>query len=201
MGRGLVGAAGAWGHGVPAALIWRGRPVPQLPPLGARERSLVFGTSCVKGRKSVRVVATACVQLFASIVLGTTVTPDAHADAKLLHFDTPASERVPGQYYVLFKTKQELRQLPNLFADPRSGIKKPKILPNNLPTTTQAGRALAEALAASVHGHVLPPYECPYEGRQGFFIKLPENMVMILAKDPRIESLEPNVFLHLRTYH
>jgi len=54
--------------------------------------------------------------------------PQAHADAKLLHFDRPASESVPGLYYVLFKTEQELRQLRSLFADPTSGIKKPKVL-------------------------------------------------------------------------
>jgi hypothetical protein len=153
-----------------------------------------------KCSKRVR-VATACVQLFAWVVLIGVGTPEAHADAKLLHFDTPASERVPGQYYVLFKTEQELRQLPSLFADPRSGVKKPRVLPDNLPTTTQTSRALAEALAASVHGHVLPPYECPYEGRQGFWIKLPENMVMLLAKDPRIESLEPDAIVHLSSPH
>jgi hypothetical protein len=145
--------------------------------------------------------ATTCVQLLAWVVLIGACTPEAHADAQLLHFDTPASERVPGQYYVLFKTEQELRQLPSLFADPRSGVKKPRVLPDNLPTTTQTSRALAEALAASVHGHVLPPYECPYEGRQGFWIKLPENMVMALAKDPRIESLEPDVIAHLSSHH
>ncbi len=154
----------------------------------------------MKRSKRVR-VATACVQLLASGVLIGAGTPEAHADAKLLHFDRPANERVPGQYYVLFKTEQELRQLPSLFADPRSGIKKPKILPENLPTTTQTSRTLAEALAASVHGHVVPPYESPYEGRQGFWIKLPENMVMMLAKDPRIESLEPDAIVHLTIHH
>jgi len=162
---------------------------------------LDFKTRNVKGSKSVRVVATACVQLFASIVLGTTVTPEAHADAKLLHFDTPASERVPGQYYVLFKTEQELRQLPSLLAEPKSGVKKPRVLPDNLPTTTQTSRALAEALAASVHGRVIPPYESPYEGRQGFWIELPENMLSVLAKDPRIESLERNAIAHPSIHH
>jgi len=151
----------------------------------------------MKGSKRVRVVASTCAEVLASVVLMSTVMPQAHADAKLLHFDRPASESVPGLYYVLFKTEQELRQLRSLFADPTSGIKKPKVLPNNLPTSTQTSRALAEALAASVRGLVLPPYESPYEGRQGFWIKLPEKMVMILAKDPRIESLEPAPIIHL----
>lgn len=109
----------------------------------------------------------------------------------------PANERVPGQYYVLFKTEQELRQLPRLFTDTRSGVKRPTVSPDNLPTTAQTSRALAEALAASVHGRVIPPYECPYEGRQGFWIEVPENMVITLAKDPRIESLEPSPIVHL----
>ena len=47
----------------------------------------------------------------------------------------------------------------------------------------------------------MPPYECPYEGRQGFWIEGPESMVMILAKDPRIESLEPNPVVHPTIHH
>jgi hypothetical protein len=71
----------------------------------------------MKRSKRVR-VATACVQALASVVLIGAGTPEALADAKLLHFDRPANERVPGQYYVLFKTEQELRQLPSFFVDP-----------------------------------------------------------------------------------
>jgi hypothetical protein len=139
----------------------------------------------------------AAVRLLLSIVLMSTLVSVAAADARLLHFDMPASERIPGHYYVLFKTEPELRQLPRLFADPRSGVKKPRVLPDIRPTTAQTSRALAEALAVSVHGRVLPPYESPYEGRQGFWIKLPDNMVSILAKDPRIESLEPSAIVRL----
>jgi len=65
----------------------------------------------MKGSKRVRVVASTCAEVLASVVLMSTVMPQAHADAKLLHFDRPASESVPGLYYVLFKTEQELRQL------------------------------------------------------------------------------------------
>jgi subtilisin family serine protease len=152
-----------------------------------------------KSKKLIQAVASSCVQLLASIVLTSAVVSEVQADAKLLHFDRPASERIPGQYYVLFKPQPELARLPSLYADATSGINKPMVLPENLPTTPQTSRALAEALATSVKGRVIPPYESPYENRLGFWIVMPDSMISVLAKDPRIESIEPNPVIHLAT--
>ena len=123
------------------------------------------------------------------------VASTAHADAKVL--TRPDPERVPGQYYVLFKEAQELRKLRLLYADPRSSIKKPAVLPDVFPITAQDSHSLALALAESVHGRVFGSDESPYENRHGFWIELPEDMVGVLARDPRIESIEPNPVVHL----
>ena len=123
------------------------------------------------------------------------IASTAHADAKVL--TRPDAERIPRQYYVLFKSSQELSRLPRLYGDVTSGIKKPTILPDTLPITAQDSHALALALAKSVQGRVFGPEESPYENRRGFWIELPDGMVSVLAQDPRIESIEPNPVVHL----
>jgi len=133
---------------------------------------------------------------FVLIALGwAVIVSTARADAKVL--TRPDPERVPRQYYVLFKEAQELYKLRLLYADPRSGIKKPTVLPDVLPITVQDSHSLALALAESVHGRVFGSDESPYEIRRGFWVGLPEDMVSILAKDPRVESIEPNAVVHL----
>ena len=133
--------------------------------------------------------------MLTGFLLSVTLASTARADAKV--FARPDSERIPGQYFVLFKSPEELLKLPRLYADVTSGVKKPHVLPDTLPIARVDSRALAGALTKSVHGRVLPPYESPYENRQGFWIELPERMVSVLAKDPRIESIEPNAISHL----
>jgi hypothetical protein len=68
----------------------------------------------------------------------------APADARLLGLDSP--NRVPGSFFVVFKTG------PELAAVTRTGPAAPKILPQLYPTSEDSARRLAEALCEQIHG-------------------------------------------------
>jgi len=117
------------------------------------------------------------------------------ADAKLVNFDIPVAQRGVGHYSVLFKSERELRLLPDQYRDPKSGIRRPKVLPDVLPISEHDTAALAQALAASVGGKA-PDSRVSLGGNVPSMFDLvgvTDDAAKSLAKDPRIEMIAVSV--------
>jgi hypothetical protein len=113
----------------------------------------------------------------------------AHADAKLLNMDSPA--RVPGLYVVTYKPDAELIQLKRPYVSATPAVGESAIMSATLPTTAASAGALSLSLASSVAGHVQEQYAPDGKGRRGFYGSIPDALVRKLVTDPRIESIEP----------
>jgi hypothetical protein len=109
---------------------------------------------------------------------------ESAADARLLGFDS--QHRVPGSFYVVFKTDSELASIP------RTGPNAPKVLPHLNPTSKEAVWRLASALCAQIHAELagvnyVPPHAA-------FITRGASDAAVreVLAKDPRIAEIGAN---------
>lgn len=101
--------------------------------------------------------------------------------ARLLNMSSPG--RVPGKFLVQFRKEAQLGMVP-LF-----GSQKPSVAPNVLPITEANTRELAAALGNMAGGQVTNVYA---RKRKGFAVRgLSDSAVEELAKDPRIDYIEP----------
>jgi hypothetical protein len=110
------------------------------------------------------------------------------ADARLVGLDSP--KRVPGSFFVVFKTG------PELAAVARTGPAAPKVLPQVFPTSKDSARRLAEALCEQVHGQLAGlSYGSSYAA---FGVHDASDTLVraILAKDPRIAEIGANFPIH-----
>jgi hypothetical protein len=108
-------------------------------------------------------------------------TEETTTGARLLNLDS--SIRIPGRYFVRFKSEDKLSTIA------RSGSGAPTILPHVLPTSDESVRVLALALAESVVGVV----RRVLSGKMKAFVidEVSKDAIKRLAKDPRIEFIEP----------
>lgn len=127
--------------------------------------------------------------IFAALILSTARL--ACADAKLHNFDAPANQRMHSQYGVVFKKPSELYRLASLYNDPRSGVRRPSVLPDILPISPVDTTTLATALAASVGGSADLIFSSNGDLPGQFDVKgVTDDAVKALAKDPRIELIK-----------
>jgi hypothetical protein len=110
------------------------------------------------------------------------------ADARLLGLDSP--NRVPGSFFVVFKTG------PELAAVTRTGPAAPKVLPQVFPTSDDSTRRLAEALCEQIHGHLAGLSYGPSYAAFGVHDASDSLVRDILAKDPRIAEIGANFRIH-----
>lgn len=127
--------------------------------------------------------------------LATLLVTVCWADAKLVNFDIPVAQRGVGHYSVVFKSERELRLLPALYRDPKSGVRRSKILPNVLPISQKDTEALAKALAASIGGRA-PLFSTSIGDKAPAIFDLEgvtDEAAKSLAKDPRIDVIAVSV--------
>jgi hypothetical protein len=110
------------------------------------------------------------------------------ADARLLGLDSP--NRVPGSFFVVFKTG------PELVAVARTGPAAPKVLPQVFPTSKDSDLRLAEALCEQIHGQLEGLSYSPSSA--AFVVRRASDTLVhdILAKDPRIAEIGANFPIH-----
>jgi hypothetical protein len=112
-------------------------------------------------------------------------------ETKLLHFDSPI--RIPNQYLVKFKDDDSLAKIP------LDGYRSIKIAPSLLPNTVDNIRSLVKLMRENyrkkegTENTIMGIWTRPRA--RGFAIKnISENDVAELARDARIEFIEPNMY-------
>jgi hypothetical protein len=126
--------------------------------------------------------------LLASLVVVALSPGSSLADARLSGFDS--LHRVPGSFYIEFKTG------PDLALVPHTGPKAPNVLPHLTPTSKEAVWRLARALCAEIHArlvginYVLPSAAFITAGASDAAVR------EVLAKDPRIAEISANIETH-----
>jgi hypothetical protein len=112
--------------------------------------------------------------------------PISIPENKLLHFDSPI--RIPNAYLVQFKCEKALAVYTQNTPSHRS-----QVLSGTLPTSQANCVALASAYAARFGGSVGSVW-CSFGGFRGFSITgISEAGIADLAKDDRVEFVEPDM--------
>jgi hypothetical protein len=104
---------------------------------------------------------------------------------KLLHFDSP--NRIPNAFIVAFKCDEALAK-----DIQKSSALRSQVLPSTMPTSQGNCAALAAAYVTRFGGHVRGVW-CDKGIRTFSITDVSEAAIIILAKDDRIEYVEPDM--------
>jgi hypothetical protein len=106
-------------------------------------------------------------------------------ETKLLHLDSP--NRIPNAFMVAFKCDEALAK-----DIPKSSALRSQVLPGTMPTSQANCAMLAAAFVARFGGHLGNVWCNP--GFRAFSItEVSEATIAILAKDDRVEYVEPDM--------
>jgi len=111
--------------------------------------------------------------------------PISIPETKLLHFDSP--NRIPNAFIVAFKCDEALAK-----DSPKSSALRSQVLPGTMPTSQANCAALAAAFVARFGGH-LGSVWCNLGLRAFSITEISEATIAILAKDDRVEYVEPDM--------